>query len=223
MTNPQTTPHTSGDAPAWRSAGAWVTLGVVTALGVAADLLSKAVAFRTIAGAPVVFTREDVLALRPWEIGRLVPHHRPITVVPHLLELQLVLNPGAVFGIGPGRRWFFVAFTGIAVAFALWVFAHWTTARGRLAHVALALVLAGGLGNLYDRLTYGCVRDFLHPLPGVRLPFGLAWPGGATELWPWVSNVADAFLLVGIALLLAALWRRRPEEHATAPPPDARA
>lgn len=186
---------------------AWLTLLGVAATGLAIDLWSKALAFERVAGTPVQAPRADVLALGPADINRLIPPHNPVKAIPAVLDFQLVLNPGAVFGVGAGRRWFFVVFTGIAIGFALWVFARWTSPRSRAAHVGLGLIFAGGLGNLYDRLVHACVRDFLHPLPGVPMPFGLSWPSGSRELWPWVSNVADALLLLGVAMLMASLWR----------------
>lgn len=193
--------------PAWRSGSAWTALLLSLLLATAADLATKRWAFAVVAGRPVEVDRDRVLATPPGGINALIPRHEPRVVVPHLLELQLVLNPGAVFGVGPGRRWFFIAFTAAAMLFALWVFGAWTGPRDRAAHIAIGLVMAGGLGNLYDRLRFGCVRDFLHPLPGVPLPFGLRWPSGSREVWPWVSNVADALLLIGIAVLLVHLWR----------------
>jgi len=191
--------------PASRSLRAWLLLLIVTTAGVGVDLVTKSLAFERIAPQPVHIDRERVVN---GELGGIIPPHEPWTLIPYVLEFTLVLNPGAVFGVGPGKRWFFVLFTLVAVGFGLWIFARWTLAREWLAHVGLALVLAGGLGNLYDRLVFGCVRDFLHPLPGVPLPFGLRWPGGAREVWPWVSNVADALLLIGIALLIWTLWRK---------------
>jgi signal peptidase II len=179
---------------------------VVTLLGFAADLASKHAAFRWIADAPVNVDREDVIRSRG-NLGTLVPMHKAVVVVPKVLELKLVLNPGAVFGIGAGKRWFFVVFTLGAVGFVLWVFSSWTTATDRLSHISIGLVLSGGLGNLYDRLLYACVRDFLHPLPGVDLPFGWHYPWGGNEAWPYVSNVADAFLLIGIGVLMVQTWR----------------
>lgn len=190
-----------------RSLSAWLTLTLVATLGAALDLFSKWAAFRSVAGAPVVVRRRDVLAAGARGVRGLIPPHEPVTVIPHALEFRLVLNPGAVFGMGPGQRWFFVGFTLLAIAMALWAFLRWTGPRDRWAHVGLGLVLAGGLGNLYDRLLVGCVRDFLHPFPGIMLPFGVAWPSGAHEIWPWVSNVADALLLVGIGMLILHLWR----------------
>lgn len=196
-------------------------LAIVVALGTAVDLISKRAAFRHIAEHPVSIERERVLSLEPGRISELIPAHEPVVVIPHLLRFELVLNPGAVFGVGPGQRVFFVVFTLAALAFGLWVFARWTRADQWGAHASVGLIMAGGLGNLYDRVVYGCVRDFLHPLPTAPLPFGLKWPGGSEQLWPWVSNVADAFLLVGIGGLIIALWRdpfeAGPDEKAAAP------
>lgn len=199
-----------GAAAAWRSGAGWVTVGVVTLLSIAADLASKSIAFATVMSAPVVVDRQSVLrigAVDPRRVNELIPAHEPVVVVPGLLEFTLVLNPGAVFGIGPGQRWFFIAFTVVALAFGLLMFARWTTARDRFAHAAIGLLIGGGLGNLYDRLVYGCVRDFIHPLPGWKWPGGITIRGNAA-IWPYVSNVADLLLLIGIGMLMIHLWRR---------------
>ena len=70
------------------------------------------------------------------------------------------------------------------------------------------MILAGGMGNLYDRIAFSVVRDFLHMFPGGKLPFDWHWPGGSTELFPWVFNVADLLLLVGMTLLLLHINKR---------------
>jgi signal peptidase II len=213
----------SGRGGALRSPGAWGVLLLVTVLGLAVDLASKAIAFAKIAGVPVTVSRERVMEISTQgrTLSSLIPPHEPMVVVPKLLNLTLVLNPGAVFGIGAGKRWFFVAFTVGALGLAVWMFGAWTRGRDRFAHVAIALLLAGGLGNLYDRLMYACVRDFIHPLPGMDLPFGWRMPlTGGREVWPYVSNVADLWLLIGIAMLMWFLWRggraTRTEQNRTA-------
>jgi signal peptidase II len=178
--------------------------------GLLTDLVSKDIAFRTIAEAPVVVERDRVI--REWQerraLGRLVPTHKAVVVVPNLLEFSLVLNPGAVFGIGAGQRWFFVAFTIGALGLAVWMFGMWTRPEDAFAHAAIGLLVAGGIGNLYDRLLYACVRDFIHPVPGVTLPRGWEMPlVGGREVWPYVSNLADLWLLIGIGMLMWYLWR----------------
>lgn len=219
MTAPVADPRLSRDHPAWASAPSWALLVTVTALGLAVDLASKAAAFRTVASAPVIVDREQVLAAH--NLASLVPQHAPVTVIPWVLDFTLVLNRGAVFGMGAGRRWFFIGFTVLALGFALWMFGRWTRASDRVAHVSIGLLLAGGLGNLYDRLIYACVRDFIHPLPGVQWPFGWSLGGGGREIWPYVSNVADLWLIVGILGLMATLWRQGKSRPLAAAPGSA--
>jgi len=194
-----------------RSVRAWSILLLTSAIGLWLDLWSKGYAFAHVAATPVVVLRDDVT--RSDELWRLIPPHEPVTVVDRLLEFTLVLNPGAVFGIGAGQRWFFVGFTIIAVVIAVVLFVRWTHAKDWMAHAGFGLIIAGGIGNLYDRLTFACVRDFIHPFPGVKMPFGISWPGGNDELWPYVSNVADAFLIVGIIMLMFHAWRMPDEKQ----------
>lgn len=188
--------------PAWRSPLAWSIFLGVLAVGLVFDLWTKDLAFERVAGAPVVITRDDVLNAD--DLRTLIPPHEAVEVVPSVLEFTLVLNPGAVFGLGAGQRWLFIGVTCVAIAMGGWMFAAWTRAGAWVSHACLGLVLAGGLGNLYDRLVFACVRDFIHPLPGVRV--------GGVEIWPYVSNVADAFLIVGIVGLVVAMWRAPTED-----------
>ncbi len=187
---------------AWRSARAWAVLLATFALALALDLWTKDWAFRTVADRPVTLRYEDVAGnpsySLPWHAGvRAVP--------PDLLDFRLVLNHGAVFGIGQGRGALFIAFTVLAVGTALWVFGRHTSSRSHMSHVGLALVLAGGIGNMVDRVSVGAVRDFLHLFPRRELPFGLHWPGGSDEWFPWVFNVADMELIAGMCLLMLAV------------------
>ena len=183
---------------------AWTLMLVVVVLGTILDLGSKTVAFNTLADAPVALDRSEVVDAT--ELQALLPRHEPTVVVPYLLEFKLVLNPGAVFGIGADKRVFFIIATTLAIAFALWMFVRWTGPRDRWAHIAIGLVISGGLGNLYDRVRFACVRDFLHPLPSVNYPFGISTPWSGTEVWPYVSNLADLWLIIGVVVLVGFLW-----------------
>jgi len=192
-----------------RAAGsprAWAVLVLVLGVGLTADLWTKAWAFRTIAGVPVEIKREEVLRDPNWH----PPTDGPVHALPwNLLDYRLVINRGAVFGIGENQRAFFILFTVFALGAGLLVFGRLTDAKNHLAHAAIGLVLAGGVGNLYDRIQYGVVRDFLHMLPDRHLPFGWRWPGNNPEIFPWVFNIADVMLLAGIGLLFIQLNRPR--------------
>ena len=195
--------------PAGRSSRAWVWLLATIVIGLALDLGSKYIVFHELGPQPVTIRKADVLATQPEAILSLIPEsaREPVMIIPGLLDFQRVLNSGAVFGAGSGRRWFFIGFTLVALAFAGVLFARWTSAKDHISHLAIGLIISGGLGNLYDRARYACVRDFIHPLPDAQIPFGLSWPNGESALWPYVSNVADALLLIGIAILMVKLWR----------------
>jgi len=189
---------------AWRSPASWARLVLVLGLCLAADLGSKWWAFQNVAGYPIQLDRKILLANPDWN----VPPHAGIRALPwDLLHFQLVINRGAVFGIGANRRFFFIAFTLGALAAGVLVFGRYTRANQPLAHVSIGLILAGGIGNLYDRIVYGVVRDFLHMLPDYNLPRGWHWPGGSPEIFPWVFNLADSMLLLGMGLLILHMHR----------------
>ncbi|MCC7147232.1 MAG: signal peptidase II [Phycisphaeraceae bacterium] len=173
----------------------------ITVLLLAADLSSKSLAFRHVGPAPVTLSGHP-------ESDRVALFSIPaVVVVPSLLSLKLTLNTGAVFGLGSGAKWLFVAMSVLAVAVIGHFFFH-SRPRQHLLHLSLACILAGALGNLFDRLCYNAVRDLFYLFPDVHLPLGLTWPGsGSRELYPWIFNLADVSLLVGVCLSLFILWR----------------
>lgn len=206
------------------SSRAWMVLLLTLAIAIGGDLATKYVAFSSIGPDPVVLDTQltkELVRTAPQDLQLAIPEDARRTVVlvaPHILEFKLVLNPGAVFGSGPGMRWVFVGFTLVAIGFCVFVFARLTYASDWLTHIAIGSIAGGGLGNLYDRLVYGCVRDFIHPLPGVEWPFG--WNLlGRRDIWPYVSNVADAILLIGIGYLVVKLWRVDPADPEQAKEP----
>ena len=190
--------------PAGRCPRAIVRLLTIAIVLLAADLIIKKLAFECVADAPITLQRETD-AFR-----NVVPAHDAIPLVPKTLSLKLTLNRGAVFGIGQGGRWLFVGATAIAILVISVVFAR--SQRGAwVFHAALACILAGALGNLYDRLMFGVVRDMFWLFPGVKLPFGWTWPGGSDEVYPWIFNLADVALLAGVAIIFLSTFRA-PEE-----------
>ncbi|MBC7804506.1 MAG: lipoprotein signal peptidase [Candidatus Parcubacteria bacterium] len=113
---------------------------------------------------------------------------RPIT---GFFNLVLVFNTGAAFSFLAGERgWQTFLFAGIAtVASVVISYLIVKNREKRLFCCGLALILGGALGNLYDRLVYGKVVDFLD--------FHL-------QGWHWPAfNVADSAIMVGAAILIA--------------------
>ena len=181
-----------------KSPKAIVRFAIIVVLALAGDLLLKSYAFEHVAGTPIERERLQEFA------EHAIPPHDPVTVVPGVLSLQLTVNHGAVFGIGQGGRWLFVVIAVIACAIIARVF--WVSrAKDWPLHAALALITGGALGNLYDRFFFGMVRDMLLLLPETHLPFGWEWPGGSTLAYPWIFNLADAALCVGIGVIIVMM------------------
>ena len=202
---PQPSAGTGPPADVARCAGrcprSLVVFIVCTGAVVTADLTFKAWAFRHVADEAVVLDRRHP--------DDLVPRHEAWVLVPSILSLHLSTNTGAVFGLGRGNQGLLAVVSIAATVAIAWVFVR-TSAGAWATHVALALLLSGALGNLYDRFRFGAVRDMLWLFPGVELPFGWAWPGGGEQrrqLYPWLFNIADAALVVGVILLLILMWQ----------------
>jgi len=164
------------------------------------------------------------LALDLWTKHLAVIHLKltgqTVRVVPGWLHWEYTENHGAVFGSGQGLRWLFVAVSGMAIAFLVYLFL--TSGRQRLYQVLLGILMAGVLGNLYDRLMFGYVRDMIHALPGVRwsMLFGVAADPSSWRnqgVFPWIFNVADSFLCVGVFLMIVYSFFYRPQDVTAGP------
>lgn len=154
--------------------------------GLAFDLVTKAFVFARIGPPP----------------SRIVP------VVPRVLELQTSQNTGALWGFGAGLPGSSLIFAGLSVVVAV-VICYWLfflgAASSRVLTVALGLIMAGALGNCYDRLVFGHVRDFVH-FHIDPINFDCA-----------IFNFADNMLVAGVMTLM--FYALRPEEAAPAESP----
>lgn len=203
-----------------RPRAAWLFV-VLSVLFLGMDLGSKAWSFHAVAGKPVRVEagengpeiQQEVVpgqwqVYNPAQPAEMVPHESKV-VVPKVLNLHLLTNQGAVFGIGQGQRAFFIGASVLALLAIGWYLLS-SPANAYWMHTGLALILAGALGNLHDRILYKGVRDMLHLFPGVKLPFGWQWPGGSDELYPWIFNVADVQLIAGVGLMLVIGFFAKP-------------
>lgn len=132
----------------------------------------------------------------------------PFRLIPGWLEFNAHTNDGAVFGLGQGQRWLFVLISLAAIAFLTFLFA--ASQRQRFYQFILGLLLAGVLGNLYDRVRYAYVRDMIHALPSIN------WPGTQQPVFPWIFNVADSLLCVGVSLMILYSLMHDPRDHPAA-------
>jgi len=135
-------------------------------------------------------------------IERNIPRYEAITVIPGIFRLTHVLNPGAAFSIfadndSKYKVAMLVAFSLVALAVVLTLL--WKTGRHLTSgSLALAFILGGALGNLWDRVVQGQVIDFLE----IRI-VGYHWPD---------FNLADSAIVCGAILLISDILFRRPPE-----------
>jgi signal peptidase II len=168
----------SATLPATRTPDRRLALVLIAALVVLADRLSKL-----------------------WVIHHIRPGYT-IPVIPGFFHLSHVLNTGAAFSLM--ENWppnaVRLGLIGFSVIAALIVFVLlWRTGRTlTLTSVALALILGGAIGNLYDRVRFHHVVDFL----AVRI-YHYNWPD---------FNVADSCIVIGACLLLLEIFQPQPAE-----------
>lgn len=119
-----------------------------------------------------------------------------IPVIDGFFYLTHVRNPGAAFGLFADAAPFirvtlFIGITLVAIAM-IFGFQRKLAPGDRFSALSLGLILGGAVGNLIDRVFRGEVVDFLH----FRLWGGYQWPD---------FNLADAFIVVGVAMLVIEL------------------
>ncbi len=132
-----------------------------------------------------------------WLVESHVSFTDTYTVIPGFFDIVHSQNTGVAFGLfaGPSSGWR----TGVLAALSLAAIGLvgamlWKAARmDRISAAALALVLGGAAGNVFDRIVWGRVTDFLEFYIG-----SLHWP---------TFNIADSAIVVGSGLLLLDLLR----------------
>ncbi len=132
-----------------------------------------------------------------WAVVKTIPLHETVVVIPDFFELTYLQNRGAAFssmeGVGMG---FFTILTIIAIGAMVYFFLK-TKDRG--VKLSLALIMAGAIGNLIDRMMLGYVRDFFR-----FYIFGSPFA---------VFNVADVCISIGFVLLLLSMFHEEWMDH----------
>ncbi|QEP44540.1 lipoprotein signal peptidase [Ectothiorhodospiraceae bacterium BW-2] len=125
----------------------------------------------------------------------------PVEVIPSLLNWTLLHNTGAAFSFlsdaGGWQRWLFATLAiAISAIMLLWLsrlksHQHWLA-------IALALILGGAIGNLWDRLALGYVVDFIDIY---------------YQQWHWPAfNIADSAISLGAVMLIIDTFRQQDDK-----------
>jgi signal peptidase II len=127
-------------------------------------------------------------------------------VIPDFFAVVNVTNDGAAFGSFKNNNTFFIVLSCVAFVFVFALLLRRTLARDRLRDVSLALLLAGIMGNLTDRLLHGHVIDFA--LFDLHVPLAHPWPA---------FNVADSCICIAVICFIIHSLRARKQSEAATP------
>lgn len=117
-----------------------------------------------------------------------------------IFDLALVCNPGISYGLLQGdssiKRWGLTIFAAVMCVVLLYAL---TRSKDWLNRLSIAFIIGGAIGNGIDRARFGAVTDFIsvHDL----LPF-----------FPWVFNIADSAISIGVVGLIVASFLYPPEK-----------
>jgi signal peptidase II len=148
----------------------------------------------------ILFLSLPLYALDQWTkqmVLRFISPDEPRVLISDFFSLVNVTNTGAAFGSFRGNNTFFVLLSSVALVTVLVLLLR-ARARDPWRDLSLALLLAGILGNLTDRLLYGHVIDFL--LFDLHIPYAHPWPA---------FNVADSCISVAVLLFIIHSFRKQ--------------
>lgn len=125
---------------------------------------------------------------------------KPVTFLNNMFRLEYAENPGAFLGMGANlpdwQRWVLLTVVSSLILVALTVFVCLKKDL-RLGDIAgYALILAGGMSNMVDRVLAGVVIDFMNM--------------GIGSLRTGIFNVADVAIMAGLGLIIVSHFRPRP-------------
>ena len=127
---------------------------------------------------------------------RFISPDEPRTVIPDFFHLVNVTNTGAAFGSFRNNNTFFIAISSVALLVVLALLVR-RRPPDLWRDMSLALLLAGILGNVTDRLLYGHVIDFL--LFDLHIPYAHPWPA---------FNIADSCISIAVVLfIIHSFWQ----------------
>ena len=119
-----------------------------------------------------------------------IPYRGNIPVIDGIVSLSHIHNEGAAWGMLGDHRWVFLSLSSVTLV-GISLYLYLGHAQNMLYGVSLSMIVAGGVGNMIDRVALGFVIDF------IKVDF-MSFP---------VFNAADSFVCIGAGLLILALVR----------------
>lgn len=157
----------------------WLIFFSIAIIGTAGDLISKTLTYQI----------------------------KELEIIPGILRFNFVLNKGIIWGIASQGSIFFVIIPALAIPLILLIFKYIHLFSGSapaprsnedepaqfniLITIAFGLIMAGAVGNLYDRIFYKGVRDFIDF-------YCINWP---------IFNLADIYITFGVILIIIDVFR----------------
>ena len=111
-------------------------------------------------------------------------------IVNGVLHMTYIENTGMSFGLLSEHRWVFMLLSTLGIA-ALFAYLVYLKGQDKLLCFSLSLMIGGGIGNMFDRVSLGYVVDFVDFC--------------YFDFWKWVFNLADACICVGAALMVLSV------------------
>jgi signal peptidase II len=108
-----------------------------------------------------------------------------IELIPGVFRFRYVENPGAAMGSFSNNRWVFMIFSTVAII-GVTFYLLFLSEQNRWMRASLALIISGGVGNMFDRVGLGYVVDFID----------------FHAIWQYIFNIADCFVCIGAGLMV---------------------
>ena len=138
----------------------------------------------------IVFLIIDVIS--KLVISNLFDVNDSIMVIKNFFYITYVRNTGAAWSIFSGKTLGLIIISLIIILFIIY-YIYKNKPRYKIEKIGYSMILGGALGNLYDRVIYGYVIDYLD-----FYILGYSYP---------IFNLADSFIFVGVVLIIIYTWR----------------
>jgi signal peptidase II len=131
-----------------------------------------------------------------------------ISVIGNFFRITFTENPGMAFGFDPGSDFkLLISIFSLVASVGLLIYLFASRNKSLSLRIAIALILAGALGNVFDRMFYGLIYHYAPLFYGKVVDFfdfdffNFTLFGRSYERWP-IFNIADASVTVGVLILL---------------------